>query len=492
MKKGVASGVLPSGGVVPMRAPLQTRHPLAPERHRPIPTWRAALALALAWSLAFASLLGLAYAVLGGALDPFLGLALFFVAQELGTSLLVSLAAVRGLREERHGPAQPAAEPPRLSVIVAAYDEATCILETLRSVRAQRGVEVELIVADDGSRDGTADLVQRTFGDDVVLLRLPHAGKGAALEAARAVATHPILVTLDADTILAPDALARIAAPFEDPSVEAAAGAVVPRASSAWLVRFQITEYLKNTLLRRGWSALGALEQVPGAFAAIRAASLANAGGFPTDSLTEDYEVAYRLYAVAARERRSIRIPTLTSARAYTEPPRTLLGLVRQRTRWFAGFLSTLFRFRRLILRPSARTFGLVRLPLKLLDAVLPPIGLVSLVALILGVLSGEPPITALSVALLLARAGADALVHALAIQAHRDARHPADGAVEPSLRSLWASALLEAWSFAWLKQVAVLRAYSFALGRVRTWEASRERPPLVVDAREREPAPAE
>jgi cellulose synthase/poly-beta-1,6-N-acetylglucosamine synthase-like glycosyltransferase len=467
---------------------LQTAPGLAPESDRPIPTWRAVLALLFAWSLTFAGLIGLASA-LGGDLRAGLGVALFFVAQELATTLVVSGLAVHGLRRDvRRSP--PSDVKPRVSVIVAAYDESGCIAETIRSVQAQRGVELELIVADDGSRDGTAELVEQAFAD-VIVLRLAHAGKGAALEAARRVASHPILITIDADTILAPDALARIAAPFEDARVEAAAGAVVPRSSPSWLVRFQITEYLKNTLLRRGWSALGALEQVPGAFAAIRASALAAAGGFPVDSLTEDYEVAYRLYANAAREGRAIRIPTIVDARAYTEPPRTLAGLVRQRTRWFAGFLSTLFRFRRLVLRPSARTFGLVRLPLKVLDAVLPPIGLVSLVFLALGLASGEPAVTALSLGLLLVRAVSDAIVHALAIRAHQRARHPDDPTRAPALPSLCATALLEPWSFAWLKQIAVLRAYPFALSRVQTWEPSRERPeptPKHAD----EPAPAE
>ncbi len=90
-----------------------------------------------------------------------------------------------------------------------------------------------MVVADDGSTDGTADLALSTFGDAVRVLRLPHGGKGAALERAR-VARHPILVTVDADTEPAPGALAAaLACAFVDPRVEAAAGAVVPRQRAA-------------------------------------------------------------------------------------------------------------------------------------------------------------------------------------------------------------------------------------------------------------------
>lgn len=439
--------------------------------------------MALSWAFAFALLLGAA-AWLEARVEVGLAFALFFVAQELGTLGVIVVAASR-----RSAPVSEGAAVPAVSVLIAALDEAASIAATIRSVLAQRGVELEVIVADDGSTDGTADLVRREFGDAVRVLRLAHGGKGAALERARAVARHPVLVTVDADTELAPSALAELARAFVDPRVEAATGAVVPRDPRGWLERFQITEYLKNTLVRSGWSSLGALDQVPGALAALRASSLDHAGGFPTDSLTEDYEVAFRLYAKAADEGRRIRIPTVPGARAYTEPPRTLAGLVRQRTRWFAGFLSTLWRFRRLIARPRAFVFGAVRLPLKVIDAVLPPVGLFSLVALVVGLASGEARLTALSALLLLVRAITDLVTQALAIRLHLRSRPANDPAPAPSLGWMLTTAILESWSYAWLKQLAVLRAYPFALWRVRTWERARELPAVVATHEEAAPA---
>ncbi len=135
------------------------------------------------------------------------------------------------------------------------------------------------------------------------LLRLPHRGKGATLNSLLRRARNEVVVTVDADTELLPHALTRIARPFADPRVGSAAGAVVLRnGGSGFLTRFQYNEYLKNTLVRLGWSALGGLDQVPGAFGAMRRQLLVEAGGFPVDSLTEDYEVTFRLYA-AARHR---------------------------------------------------------------------------------------------------------------------------------------------------------------------------------------------
>ena len=81
--------------------------------------------------------------------------------------IVVLTAAIRAAR-----PAARPASLPAVSVLIAALDEADSIPLTLRSVLAQRGVELEVIVADDGSTDGTADVVTRAFGGAVRVLRL--------------------------------------------------------------------------------------------------------------------------------------------------------------------------------------------------------------------------------------------------------------------------------------------------------------------------------
>ena len=453
-------------------------------------TFRARAALIALLLGSFAALHGLAFGLLGQAPGWDLSVALAFIAHDIGVNLLLIGAVARARRRLDARPptgAANASDPARVSVLVAAWNEAAGIEATLRSVLAQEGVVLEVIVADDGSSDDTAAVVQHAFGltwtgtravgGPLTVLRLPHAGKGAALEAARRVAVHPILVTVDADTALSPGALAEIAAPFDDPAVEAAAGAVVVRGADSWLTRFQFTEYLKNTFARVGWSELGGLDQVPGAFAALRASALERAGGFPVDSLTEDYEVSFRLWAQAQRDGRLISIVTEPRARAYTDPPSTLAGLFRQRTRWFAGFLSTLWRHRALVGARGAGAFGGLRLPLKLIDAAVPPIGLSTLAFLVLALVQGTAALGALSASLLVVRWAMDAVVyvHVLDLNARTRSAEEASLARAPHPRFVWACAALETWSYAWLKQFAVLRAYPWALRRVRTWEPSRE-----------------
>lgn len=362
---------------------------------------------------------------------------------------------------------------PRVSVLVAAWNEEASIASTLRSVLAQRDVELEIIVANDGSTDRTAE--RAALDARIRILNLSHRGKGAALESARRAATHEILVTIDADTELAEHALARLAEVFRDSDVVAAGGAIAIRRPDSLLEHFAAPEYQRMTWLRRGWAALGMLEQIPGAFSAFRASALERAGGFPEDSLTEDYEVSYRLYDRAQLDGVQPKIVLVPGARAWTESPATLPAFVRQRTRWFAGFLTTLWRFRRLIFSRRAGSFGVIRLPIKVVDAILPPIGLYSFGFLVVALASGALIPSVLSAALLGTRMLSDAVVHVLAYRLHeRSAGLDRERGDRAPTR--WFYVLAESLSYEWLRRAAVLRAYPFALSRARVWEQSRDR----------------
>lgn len=124
---------------------------------------------------------------------------------------------------------------------------------------------------------------------------------------------------------------------------------------------------------------------------ALRATEFHAAGGFPTDSLTEDSELAFRLIARGAETGRPPVVVAVVGAQVFTEVPVTLAGFVRQRTRWFAGFLTTLFRFHRLVLDSRGGGFGIVRLPLMVVDAVLTLVALASLVVLVREGASARP-----------------------------------------------------------------------------------------------------
>ena len=267
-----------------------------------------------------------------------------------------------------------------------------------------------------------------------------------------------------------------LARAFVDDEVDIATGVVsIRNGRSGWLLANQSAEYLKNTWVRIAWSSLGALEQVPGAFSGIRAPLFAAAGGFPTDSLTEDYELTFRCIVQGLVRGRAPVVVVVPAAQVFTDGPGTVAGFIRQRTRWFAGFLTTLFRFRALIGRRGTGAFGLVRLPLKLVDAVLPGIALASLVVLVSGGVHAAFGVMRVSVALFAIRWVWDVFVYACATSSsHRLGSPDMSATAAPPPVVGWLLTAFEALTYVWFKHFAALRGIVWAVRRVQTWETSR------------------
>ena len=421
-----------------------------------------------------------------------LRVALFFVANDIAIGAVLILTLLARFWPTRRAPShQVVASPATVSILIAAWNEAHCIVDTVRHWAAQTGASYEILVGDDGSTDGTSrELIdalglapnglgryQGSLGSvSIRLFTLAHAGKGATLNALSMHARHEVLLTVDADTTPAPSAVALLAQAFTDAEVDSATGVVSLRnGRGGWLQANQAAEYLKNAWARIAWSSLDALEQVPGAFAAMRASVFRASGGFPTDSLTEDYEVTFRLMQHGLERGRPPKVVTVPGAQVFTDGPSTVSGFVRQRTRWFAGFLSTLFRYRHLLFNSSAGAFGLVRLPLKLVDAVLPFLAITTLVVLARDGLVAALGLSGVAFALFATRWVWDLFVYACATTASRrlgsaDVR---PDAMPPSAVG-WVLTGLEALTYVWFKQFSALRGVLWAFRRARRWETSR------------------
>lgn len=462
--------------------------------------WKTALEVSLSFVAVFAALEGLVVAVgvdpIGARMSDVASLqaALAFVGIDLAVGLVLIrtlLARLRGARDEViDGDVAP------VSVLLPLWNEgAPAARATIEAWASQRGVEQELLVGDDGSTDGGAlALVDalglsavtpqhwtgEVHGTRVQLFRFPHSGKGATLNALARHARHGVLVTVDADTLPVPGALRRLSAAFRDDEVDMATGVVsIANGREGWLLGNQSAEYLKNALVRVAWSTLGALDQVPGAFTGIRAGVFHAVGGLPEDSLTEDYELTFRVMEHGVRRGRAPKVATVLRAQVFTQGPSTVGGFIRQRTRWFAGFVSTLVKFRRLVLEPRAGAYGLVRLPLKVVDAVLPALAFMSLVVLVRGGVVTALGISRLSVALFTVRWLWDVGIFGLALRASREL-----GDVELTERAApqrgwaWVLTAFEALTYVWLKHAAALRGTVWAVWRLRRWETSREPTP--------------
>ncbi len=414
---------------------------------------------------------------------------LLYFSYELGINLLLVTAAWFGLRARRRAAPPSSAVPrPGLAVLIAAHNERGCILDTLESVFAQEGVE-EVIVASDGSTDGMNETLIERFelqpdtapgqwrggpGHRLLLLALPKLGKGGVLNAALAQTQAEVAATLDADTRLAFGALAALADAFRDGRTASAGGFVYVRnaARGPWLVRYQYWEYVKNFMWRIGLAHLGVCLQVSGAFGAFRTRVLREIGGFSGRSLVEDYEVIYRLHERLRATGTTYRVEVVPDAVAYTDSPDTVPTFVHQRTRWFAGFLQTLWEYRRMVGNPRMGLVGGLMLPIKCVDAILPLWGSLSLAVLLAAALHGSATWERAGLTLFAARWAADLFLSGIMWNWHRrlfpDREHALPGAV------LAAHMASEALVFNWFRQLAVLNAYSWFVRRVQKWHQPR------------------
>jgi cellulose synthase/poly-beta-1,6-N-acetylglucosamine synthase-like glycosyltransferase len=319
---------------------------------------------------------------------------------------------------------------PGISVLIPAHDEEAGILGTLSAALAQRYPSFEIVLVDDGSTDRTFELVaeaygltpvtphwtadlpvdgevlsvhRATTGDPLTVIRKATVGRRSdAGNAALNLARHPLVCTLDADSLLEPEALLRVARPFvEDPVNVVGTGGVIrpvngslvdrgtvlePRLSTRWLVRIQAVEYLRSFLLgRTGWADANALIIISGAFGLFRRDLLLEIGGMDAHSLAEDAELVVTLQEHLRRQRRPHRMVFVPEPVCWTEVPETWEVLGRQRRRWSHGLGQLIWKHKKMIGNPRYGAVGLLALPFFLLfEAIGPVVEVLGLASVVL------------------------------------------------------------------------------------------------------------
>ncbi len=298
-------------------------------------------------------------------------------AASLGYTLL---AAVRR-RRRPPPPLRDAAvpgPPVRVTVLVAAYNEAKVIESTLRSLVASRYPVLEFLVVDDGSTDGTGDIVDRlahTLDPRIRVVRQANGRKPAALNTGLRAAAGDVVVTVDADTQAHPDLVGSLVRHFEaDPYGTLAAVAGVVRVGNRrlnLLTRWQGLEYVSLIGVERAaHDLLGAITIVPGACSAWRRQAVIVAGGFSDATLAEDNDLTLTLHRLGWRVTQDDR------ALAVTEAPEDVDSLLRQRRRWVFGSLQATVKHRDMVFRPRHGWLGMLVLPAGVLSMLLPLVAL--------------------------------------------------------------------------------------------------------------------
>ena len=341
-----------------------------------------------------------------------------------GLYLLFTVIASRSLGEHMHRRRFSAIDEafdspftPGISVLVPAYNEATGIVESVRSLLALRYPLHEVVVVNDGSTDDTLDRLHDAFDLAPVHRALREAiatrpvrgsyvsrrhanlwvidkengGKADALNTGINAAVHDYVCAIDADALIERDALLQVAAPFlDDPQLVVATGGIVRIANGCTvdhgrvvdvrlprsrLAVLQVVEYFRAFLVGRvGWTRLNALMIISGAFGLFRRSVVEDVGGYWTQTVGEDVELVVRIHRHLRARGEPYRITFVPDPVCWTEAPEDFRTLSRQRRRWQRGLGQTLWRHRRLIGNPRYGTLGLLALPYFLLFEFLGPV----------------------------------------------------------------------------------------------------------------------
>lgn len=285
---------------------------------------------------------------------------LFFFAIALGIMRAMFLTAL-ALIGRRAGDKAPRDAPqPPVSVIIPAYNEEAVIVASIARVLASDYPALELIVADDGSKDATSALVAQHYGSDprVRLLTLTNGGKASALNRALTQASGSIVIALDADTQFLPDTIAKLVRWFANPRVGAVAGNARVGNRINLVTRWQAIEYVTaQNVERRALDALKAITVVPGAVGAWRREALDAVGGYPEDTLAEDQDLTIAI------QRAGWWVEYDVEAIALTEAPETLRALAKQRYRWSFGTLQCLWKHRAVLKKGRPRGLAWFGMP---------------------------------------------------------------------------------------------------------------------------------
>jgi cellulose synthase/poly-beta-1,6-N-acetylglucosamine synthase-like glycosyltransferase/peptidoglycan/xylan/chitin deacetylase (PgdA/CDA1 family) len=270
--------------------------------------------------------------------------------------ILVGLFAIIDRLRRPHKKAS-ASFNPRVAVLIPSYNEEKVIVRTIRSVLNSDYANLRVIVIDDGSKDRTSEVAREAYAVEiaaghVTVLEKPNGGKAAALNYALNFVEEEFYVGIDADTVIAADAVSKLIPHFEDPRIGAVAGnAKVGNRVNLW-TRWQALEYITSqNFERRALDLFHVVTVVPGAIGAWRTEAVKKAGGYPENTVAEDADLTMSLLE------QGLRVDYEDRALAFTEAPINAKGLMRQRFRWSFGTLQAVWKHRAAFTKNAAMGF---------------------------------------------------------------------------------------------------------------------------------------
>lgn len=305
---------------------------------------------------------------------------------------------------------------PPISILMPAYNMEASIVTSVRAQLALSYPRHEVVLINDGSTDDTFEKLSRAFdlfeippaiprrlrtehvrgyyrsrsAPGLLVVDKENGGKSDALNAGLGAARFPLVLAVDADTMVEPDALLRLARVFVSGRPVAGAGATIrvangcriedgrvteARVPRRFLPGVQVPEYLRAFLFGRlGWNRLGGNLVVSGAFGLFHRQYMLEIGGYATDNVVEDLDLVVRLHRHLRKRGEPYEISFIPDPVAWTEVPSDLRTLGRQRERWHRGLILTMTRHRDMMFNPRYGTVGTVMFPFFFFGEMLAPV----------------------------------------------------------------------------------------------------------------------
>jgi len=302
---------------------------------------------------------------------------------------------------------------PSVSILAPAFNEETTIVQNVYSLISLDYCDFQVIVIDDGSADQTSRELINQFNMEIterpligsiatapvqgvyksrdypglLLIRKLNGGKADALNAGINYSSGQYICSIDADSLLEPDALQKIMIRtlVNRSDVVAVGGNVLPSNGSIVsegvikkihlpdnpYARYQTVEYLRSFISNRlGWSRLNSLLVISGAFGVFRRDQIVAMGGYLTgkgqlrqDTVGEDMEAVVHLYEHMKKGKEKIKIDYAYNANCWTEVPESLESLMRQRDRWHRGLVEVILYHKNMFLNWKYGAVGLIAFP---------------------------------------------------------------------------------------------------------------------------------
>ncbi|HYU28411.1 MAG TPA: glycosyltransferase [Gemmatimonadales bacterium] len=305
---------------------------------------------------------------------------------------------------------------PPITILVPAYNESATIEASVTAILTLEYRNYEVVVVNDGSKDDTMERLRHAFDlyeiprvypetiatkplrglyrsrsrSRLLVLDKENGGKADSLNAAINASRFPLVIAVDADTLIEPDALLRLTRPFLLGREIAAVGGTVrvannctvkdgrvtdARVPGKMIPGIQVVEYLRAFLFGRlGWNRLGGNLIISGAFGLFRKEYVMAVGGYRTNSIVEDLDLVVRMHRHLRRNKIKYEMPFIPDPVAWTEVPESLKILSRQRERWHRGLIAAMWQYKTMLFNPRYGWVGFLAMPFFAFGEMLAPV----------------------------------------------------------------------------------------------------------------------